>query len=163
MCGGSLPPCGPDHPHDGSCHSGQECRYGACVVLRGEADVSGITGDLGAVAYLTKFPNGTTRWSVSIMVGAACHSIPPDDTDFLSIEFNDSLPVGTEVEKGGSHFISASFRSRDAMNNELAIELRLRLDKFDLEPEGKIVGEFDATFPSTKLDGKFEAFICPQS
>ncbi len=160
-CDGSPLPCGPEHPNEGSCPSGQECRFGACVVLRGDADVQDLVGDLGAVAYLTVFPNGTSRWSASIMDGAACHSIPPDDTDFLSIEFSDSLPVGIEIEKGGDHFISASFRSRDELNNELATSLRLRLDKFETEPEGEIQGKFDATFPLTQLDGTFNAYICP--
>jgi hypothetical protein len=50
--------------------------------------------------------------------------------------------------------------AENAVGNELATSLSLRLTRFDLDAGGLVEGEFDATFPSATLTGTFSAFRC---
>ncbi len=158
-CGTDEEVCGQENPQ-GKCPSGQACQFGACVDLVGSASVTGFGKNLGAMAYKTTFSGGSSRFSVTILKGAACHSLPKTESDVLHFQFNPDFPVGEEIGLQGEHFLMSSYRAADSTSNELATELTLVLSQFDTLPEGVIVGTFTASFPSADLEGYFSAFLC---
>jgi hypothetical protein len=144
---------------NGSCPAGEACQFGACVRLEGEAVVPGLGSSLGATADRIEFPSDDT-FIVSILEGAACHSLPASAVGIVSLEFLEDFPTNQTIEMGGAYFMSASYRAESAVGNELATSLSLRLTRFDLDAGGVVEGEFDATFPSAMLTGTFSASRC---
>jgi hypothetical protein len=145
---------------EGTCPVGSECRLGTCVELEGSADIPALGTNLGAIAHIVRLPTGTERVVVTVIEGAACRSLPPEDRAILSVDAERGVPLGTDVSTGGPYFVSGSYTPRGAASNELATTLTLRFDQLDGVEGGTVAGSVDAIFPSATLAGTFDATLC---